>query len=83
MHLSRFGRRTGDLVLCAVPVCDAVRQVVHRVVIMPQKKNPDAAELIRAKMGRIFGANVALMTGDEGPAADLFQGHARRQRTGL
>ncbi len=29
--------------------------------IMPQKKNPDAAELIRAKIGRIFGANVALM----------------------
>jgi argininosuccinate lyase len=29
---------------------------------MPQKKNPDAAELIRAKIGRIFGANVALMT---------------------
>ena len=30
--------------------------------IMPQKKNPDAAELIRAKIGRIMGANVALMT---------------------
>lgn len=29
--------------------------------IMPQKKNPDAAELIRAKVGRIFGANTALM----------------------
>ena len=29
--------------------------------IMPQKKNPDAAELIRAKIGRIMGANVALM----------------------
>ncbi|AWI82383.1 argininosuccinate lyase [Alloyangia pacifica] len=29
--------------------------------IMPQKKNPDAAELIRAKIGRIFGANVALL----------------------
>ncbi|MFQ3252892.1 MAG: argininosuccinate lyase [Loktanella salsilacus] len=28
--------------------------------IMPQKRNPDAAELIRAKIGRIFGANVAL-----------------------
>lgn len=28
---------------------------------MPQKKNPDAAELIRAKVGRIFGAHVALM----------------------
>jgi argininosuccinate lyase len=30
--------------------------------IMPQKRNPDAAELIRAKIGRILGANVALMT---------------------
>ncbi|WP_299968228.1 argininosuccinate lyase [uncultured Roseobacter sp.] len=29
--------------------------------IMPQKKNPDAAELIRAKVGRIFGAQTALM----------------------
>ena len=28
--------------------------------IMPQKKNPDSAELIRAKIGRIFGSNVAL-----------------------
>ena len=28
--------------------------------IMPQKKNPDAAELIRAKIGRILGAAVAL-----------------------
>ncbi|MDO5528397.1 MAG: argininosuccinate lyase [Paracoccus sp. (in: a-proteobacteria)] len=30
--------------------------------IMPQKRNPDAAELIRAKIGRILGANVALFT---------------------
>ena len=30
--------------------------------IMPQKKNPDAAELMRAKIGRILGANVALTT---------------------
>jgi argininosuccinate lyase len=29
--------------------------------IMPQKKNPDAAELIRAKVARIYGANTALM----------------------
>ena len=28
---------------------------------MPQKKNPDAAELIRAKLGRIMGAQVALL----------------------
>ncbi|NYS26157.1 argininosuccinate lyase [Rhodobacteraceae bacterium 2376] len=30
--------------------------------IMPQKRNPDAAELLRAKIGRILGANIALMT---------------------
>jgi argininosuccinate lyase len=30
--------------------------------IMPQKKNPDAAELVRAKTGRITGALVALST---------------------
>jgi argininosuccinate lyase len=30
--------------------------------IMPQKRNPDAAELLRAKVGRILGAQVALMT---------------------
>ncbi|MDF1873303.1 argininosuccinate lyase [Vannielia sp.] len=30
--------------------------------IMPQKKNPDAAELLRAKIGRILGANVGLLT---------------------
>ncbi len=30
--------------------------------IMPQKKNPDAAELVRAKTGRINGSLVALLT---------------------
>jgi argininosuccinate lyase len=30
--------------------------------IMPQKKNPDAAELIRSKVGRITGSLVALLT---------------------
>ena len=30
--------------------------------IMPQKKNPDAAELVRAKVGRITGALLALLT---------------------
>ena len=29
--------------------------------IMPQKRNPDAAELTRAKTGRIFGALQALL----------------------
>ena len=30
--------------------------------IMPQKRNPDAAELARAKTGRVIGALVALLT---------------------
>ncbi|MEO0387164.1 MAG: argininosuccinate lyase [Pseudomonadota bacterium] len=30
--------------------------------IMPQKRNPDAAELLRAKIGRILGAQIGLMT---------------------
>ena len=29
---------------------------------MPQKRNPDAAELIRAKAGRVFGALIGLLT---------------------
>lgn len=30
--------------------------------IMPQKRNPDAAELIRGKSGRVFGALIAMLT---------------------
>ncbi|MEI7669989.1 MAG: argininosuccinate lyase, partial [Pseudomonadota bacterium] len=30
--------------------------------IMPQKRNPDAAELVRGKSGRIFGALISLLT---------------------
>jgi argininosuccinate lyase len=30
--------------------------------IMPQKKNPDVAELIRGKTGRVYGALIALLT---------------------
>lgn len=30
--------------------------------IMPQKRNPDAAELVRAKTGRVLGALVSLLT---------------------
>ncbi|MDR1589763.1 MAG: argininosuccinate lyase [Oscillospiraceae bacterium] len=30
--------------------------------IMPQKKNPDVAELVRGKTGRVYGALVALLT---------------------
>ena len=46
---------------------------------MPQKRNPDAAELVRAKTGRIVGALTGAADGDEGPAARLPEGHAGGQ----
>jgi argininosuccinate lyase len=62
MHLSRFAE---ELVIWSSAQFRFVRlsdRFSTGSSIMPQKKNPDAAELIRAKIGRIFGANVALMT---------------------
>ena len=61
MHLSRFAE---ELVIWSSAQFRFVRlsdRFTTGSSIMPQKKNPDAAELIRAKVGRIFGANVALM----------------------
>ncbi|MBF9045993.1 argininosuccinate lyase [Rhodobacterales bacterium LSUCC0031] len=61
MHLSRFAE---ELVIWSSAQFRFVRlsdRFTTGSSIMPQKKNPDAAELIRAKIGRIFGANVALM----------------------
>ena len=34
--------------------------------IMPQKKNPDIAELVRGKSGRVFGDNMSLLTAMKG-----------------
>ncbi|MDQ7078881.1 MAG: argininosuccinate lyase [Robiginitomaculum sp.] len=45
-------RRIGDLDLCpALPLCVACDQFSTGSSIMPQKRNPDAAELVRAKIG--------------------------------
>ncbi len=41
--------------------CEAVRQVHHRLLDHAQKRNPDAAELVRAKSGRVIGALTALL----------------------
>ena len=62
MHLSRFAE---ELVIWSSAQFRFVRLsdgFTTGSSIMPQKKNPDAAELIRAKLGRILGANVALFT---------------------
>ncbi len=62
MHLSRFAEEI--VIWCSAPyrliaLSDAFTTGSS---IMPQKRNPDAAELTRAKTGRIFGALIALLT---------------------
>jgi len=62
MHMSRFCE---DLVLWAgeefgfVTISDAFTTGSS---IMPQKKNPDVAELIRGKTGRVYGDLMAILT---------------------
>ena len=61
-HLSRLAE---EIVIWSTPQFNFV-QLSDRFStgssIMPQKKNPDAAELIRAKTGRINGSLIALLT---------------------
>ncbi|MDP1576152.1 MAG: argininosuccinate lyase, partial [Cypionkella sp.] len=62
MHLSRFAE---ELVIWSSAQFRFVKlsdKWTTGSSIMPQKKNPDAAELLRAKLGRILGATVALFT---------------------
>jgi argininosuccinate lyase len=61
MHLSRFAE---EIVLWMTPQFGFVRlsdKFTTGSSIMPQKRNPDAAELVRGKAGRIFGALQALL----------------------
>jgi argininosuccinate lyase len=61
VHLSRFAE---EIVLWATPQFGFVTlsdRFTTGSSIMPQKRNPDAAELVRAKTGRIFGALNALL----------------------
>src|SRR5271163_938710 len=61
-HLSRFAE---EIVLWTTPQFGFVRlsdAFTTGSSIMPQKRNPDAAELVRGKTGRIFGALIGLLT---------------------
>ncbi|WP_040665461.1 argininosuccinate lyase [Nitratireductor aquibiodomus] len=61
-HLSRLAE---EIVIWSTPQFGFVRlsdSFSTGSSIMPQKKNPDAAELIRAKTGRINGDLIALLT---------------------
>jgi argininosuccinate lyase len=62
MHLSRFCE---DIILWSTDEFDFLEMsdaFTTGSSIMPQKKNPDAAELIRGKTGRVYGNLVALLT---------------------
>ena len=61
MHLSRLAE---DMILFASPEFGFVElpdEYSTGSSLMPQKKNPDAWELIRGKTGRIYGSLVALL----------------------
>lgn len=61
VHLSRFAE---DLIVYASREFGLVAfddGVTSGSSLMPQKKNPDALELIRGKAGRIFGAHAGLL----------------------
>jgi argininosuccinate lyase len=61
MHLSRLAE---EMVLWTSPQFGFARlsdKFTTGSSIMPQKRNPDAAELIRAKLGRVAGAFQALL----------------------
>ena len=62
MHLSRLAE---EIVIWMTPQFGFIRlpdDLTTGSSIMPQKRNPDAAELVRAKTGRIMGSLVALST---------------------
>jgi len=66
MHLSRLAE---DMVLFASPEFAFIElpdEFSTGSSLMPQKKNPDAWELIRGKTGRIYGALFALLTACKG-----------------
>jgi argininosuccinate lyase / amino-acid N-acetyltransferase len=66
VHLSRLGE---DLVLYGSQEFAMVEfddSVASGSSLMPQKKNPDAAELLRGKAGRLAGSLVTLLTALKG-----------------
>jgi argininosuccinate lyase len=62
MHLSRLSE---ELIIWSSKEFDFIQisdQYATGSSIMPQKKNPDAAELIRGKTGRVYGSLMSLLT---------------------
>jgi argininosuccinate lyase len=62
MHLSRFAEEIVTWCSAEFGFIGLSDAFTTGSSIMPQKRNPDAAELVRAKTGRLNGALVALLT---------------------
>jgi argininosuccinate lyase len=61
VHLSRFAE---EIVIWSSPLSGLIRlsdRFTTGSSIMPQKRNPDAAELVRAKTGRMIAALIGLL----------------------
>jgi argininosuccinate lyase len=61
VHLSRLAE---EIIIWCSPLTNLAKlsdKFTTGSSIMPQKRNPDAAELVRAKAGRVIGALTALM----------------------
>ena len=72
-HLSRFAE---EVVIWTNPYFGFVKlsdAFTTGSSIMPQKRNPDAAELVRGKTGRMFGALVGMLTVMKGLALTYFK----------
>ena len=79
MHLSRFSEEI--ILWCSwefkfVELDDAYSTGSS---IMPQKKNPDVAELVRGKTGRVYGRSHHPADRHEGASPGLQQGYAGGQ----
>lgn len=62
MHLSRFSE---EIILWSTSEFQFIQlddAYATGSSIMPQKKNPDVAELIRGKTGRVYGSLIAILT---------------------
>lgn len=62
LHLSRLAE---EIILWSTEEFDFIElddAVCTGSSIMPQKKNPDVAELIRGKTGRVYGSLIAILT---------------------
>ena len=80
VHLSRLAE---EIVLWTSPLTGLARlsdKFTTGSSMMPQKRNPDAAELVRAKTGRVIGALALSIAAMTGMVADLEPDTARMKK---